>query len=391
MSSDANRMNPNQIVQAGLAALKQNKFQEAFSAFDTLINRGVVNASIWLAYGYACKGLGDGDKTAEAADKSIALEPRNPRAYILKADVYADTGDHRAAASFYLQALNLAPPPEQTPADLRPELERAQKRYLAVTEAVQNHLASLLDDDLAECGREGERVKTSLDYLTGKKQPYFQQPKKYFFPNLPHIEFYHAEDFSWVPMLEAATETIKEELKTAIDHDDRFEAYLAGSDVQPEMEHDLKDNRDWGAFYLWKNGEVVEENAALCPKTVEIMKKIPMPDIEGRGPNVLFSLLRPNTKIPPHHGFINTRLICHLPLVIPDKCGFRVGNDVREWEEGKVWLFDDTIEHEAWNNSDENRYILLFEVWRPELSETEKGLVTKILESLKNYSPEGEL
>jgi len=116
-----------------------------------------------------------------------------------------------------------------------------------------------------------------------------------------------------------------------------------------------------------------------------------MQQIKGSGPNVLFSRLRPKTKIPPHNGYVNTRFICHLPLIVPEGCGFRVGNDIRQWEEGKAWLFDDTIEHEAWNNSDENRYILLFEVWRPELNNTEIDLVTQILESIKLFTPESAL
>jgi aspartyl/asparaginyl beta-hydroxylase (cupin superfamily) len=79
---------------------------------------------------------------------------------------------------------------------------------------------------------------------------------------------------------------------------------------------------------------------------------------------------------------VNTRLICHLPLVVPGGCGFRVGNETREWVEGKAWAFDDTIEHEAWNSSDRTRVILLFEIWRPELTEAERGLVTSMFEAI---------
>ena len=68
---------------------------------------------------------------------------------------------------------------------------------------------------------------------------------------------------------------------------------------------------------------------------------------------------------------LNTRLICHLPLIVPPGCGFRVGNETREWEEGKLLIFDDTIEHEAWNESDQDRVVLIFDIWRPELSEAD--------------------
>ena len=73
---------------------------------------------------------------------------------------------------------------------------------------------------------------------------------------------------------------------------------------------------------------------------------------------------------------------CHLPLVVPPHCGFRVGNEVRAWEVGKLLIFDDTIEHEAWNNSAEDRIVLIFDIWRPELTEDERRAVTAIFEAI---------
>jgi len=71
----------------------------------------------------------------------------------------------------------------------------------------------------------------------------------------------------------------------------------------------------------------------------------------------MFSLLAPHTRIPSHYGDTNARLVGHLPLILPGNCRFRVGNEIREWRYGEAWLFDDTIEHEAWNDSDEVRVI----------------------------------
>ncbi len=79
-------------------------------------------------------------------------------------------------------------------------------------------------------------------------------------------------------------------------------------------------------------------------------------------------------------------MICHLPLIVPPGCGLRVGSETREWVEGKAWVFDDSIEHEAWNNSDQTRVILLFEAWRPELSAKERELVTAMFGAIDDYS-----
>lgn len=386
MQNSNHQDNADQRVQQGLLALQQNKPAEAREIFENLIEAGAVNASIWLAMAYACRDLGDTAALLEAVDKSLELEARNPRAYILRGDYFDAGGDYQAAASFYLKGLNLAPPAAQTPLDLKPELERAQQRYTAIIKGFEEFLLEHLGADIDEAGEEARRVQYSLDILTGKKQPYFQAPKTYFFPELANVEFADPADFDWIGEIEAATDDIREELTRVIAVDNEFEPYITGSDDRPESDpHGLIDNKDWSALYLWRGGQLIEKTATLFPKTVEVINKLPIPRIEGHSPNILFSLMRPGAKIPPHNGKINTRFICHLPLIIPPKCGFRVGNRTREWKEGKVWIFDDTIDHEAWNDSDQARYILLFEIWRPELTVVEQKLVGKIMRAIDSY------
>ena len=119
-----------------------------------------------------------------------------------------------------------------------------------------------------------------------------------------------------------------------------------------------------------------------------------MADLPGRSPAAMFSVLQPKTRIPPHSGVSNTRLVVHLALVIPPECGFRVGNETREWRPGEAWVFDDTLEHEAWNDSDRTRTVLIFDIWSPFLSETEKELVrrvTKAADAFNGGSPGRDL
>jgi aspartyl/asparaginyl beta-hydroxylase (cupin superfamily) len=92
----------------------------------------------------------------------------------------------------------------------------------------------------------------------------------------------------------------------------------------------------------------------------------------------MFSILQPRTRIPPHTGSSNIRTTIHLPLVVPPGCGFRVGAETREWVEGEAWAFDDTIEHEAWNDSDQVRAILILDGWNPFLTEAEREVSRKI-------------
>ena len=99
-----------------------------------------------------------------------------------------------------------------------------------------------------------------------------------------------------------------------------------------------------------------------------------MPD---RSPSAFFSILKPQTHIPAHTGVTNVRSIVHLPLIVPAGCSFRVGGETREWREGQAFAFDDTIEHEAWNDSDELRAVLIFDVWNPHLSIREQELIMR--------------
>ena len=121
------------------------------------------------------------------------------------------------------------------------------------------------------------------------------------------------------------------------------------------------------------------ENRARCPRTTELLERMPLLRLAGRGPNAMFSLLQPGTRIPPHTGVTNIRSTVHLPLIVPPGCGFRVGAETREWKPGTAWVFDDTIEHEAWNDSDKLRLILIFDIWNPLLSADEQRYYADVL------------
>ena len=135
----------------------------------------------------------------------------------------------------------------------------------------------------------------------------------------------------------------------------------------------------WGACFLWEYGEPNLPVLDACPETAKALAALPRNLIPGRAPSAFFSLLKPRTRIPPHTGVTNTRAIIHLPLIVPGGCGFRVGGETRAWREGEAFAFDDTIEHEAWNDSDHLRVVLIGDLWRPELSADERAAVSAII------------
>ncbi len=374
------------VARDGAQALQAGNAAEARRRFEQLASAGRANVQIWLLLAHSCRLLGDWAGTEAAADQVLEREAHNVRALILKGDARLAAHDDRGAVSFYGTAAKVSAQLGSLPPDLAAELERADRAAREINEGFRGQLMSYLAAAGFTDQSASPRFRESIHILLGEKQVYFQQPSAYFFPRLPQIQFYEREQFGWVEAVEAATGDMLAELEAALRQDAPFKPYMEARTDRPRNDfHGLLDNPAWSTLYLWENGKAVEENVARFPRTFAAMQDVPLPRITVRAPSILFSLLKPGARIAPHHGMINARLICHLPLIVPPGCGFRVGNEVREWEVGKMLIFDDTIEHEAWNDSGEDRVILIFDVWRPELSADERRAVTAIFEAIDSY------
>jgi beta-hydroxylase len=115
----------------------------------------------------------------------------------------------------------------------------------------------------------------------------------------------------------------------------------------------------WNVFGLYGFGRKLRANCGLCPETTALVEQIPGLTTAG------FSWLAPGAVIAPHVGYTSSVLRCHLALTVPEGCALRVGGETRSWQEGKTFVFDDTVEHEAWNRSAEARTVLLLDFLRP--------------------------
>lgn len=366
------------LVRDGADALRQGRPRDARELFERLTRTGRANAQIWLLLAAACRADDDLSGEESAVDKLLALEPRLLRAHLMKARCRENAADERGALSFYESALLLSSA-QTIPADLGAELGRAEA-WVAEHRALA---AGRREAALTALGHPREsrsaRFQRSVEILAGERQIFLQQPTGYYFPELPQIQFYDTARFDWVPAIEAATGSIRAELQTLLSRGtEGFRPYLQHQPDRPRSDDNrLLDNVDWSALFLAENGKTADEYVARCPATWEAVQAAPLPRIHN-SPTVMFSLLRAGARIAPHTGTHNARLICHLPLIVPDGCGFRVGNEIRQWQEGKLLIFDDTIEHEAWNESAEDRVVLIFDIWRPELSEREREEVAAL-------------
>ena len=334
----------------------------------------------------ACRLDGDLDGALAAVEAALGVHPRDFLALLMKASLLEAKGQHAKAAVAYGTALIQAPPLDQLDPPTRGAVEHArqiQARHLAMLEG---ELQRELDNShITGQSAEAKRMQSYVEHLLGKRKVYHSEPVLFYYPGLPSIEFHPRDRFPWLPEVEALTPVIQAELANVMADQDNagLEPYIQIPEGMPlDQWAELDRSRRWSAYHFWFYGEPFEAHRQQCPKTAAMLDRLPQPHIPKRSPAALFSILEPNTHIPPHNGASNTRLLCHLPLVLPPNCRFRVGNEIRQWQMGEAFVFDDTIEHEAWNDSDAIRIVLIFDVWNPLLSEAERDLVTRSMAAL---------
>ncbi|HUG45752.1 MAG TPA: aspartyl/asparaginyl beta-hydroxylase domain-containing protein [Sphingomicrobium sp.] len=314
------------------------------------------------------------------------------KAMLARGDDYAARGDVRAAVSFYQSALGSVRDPRLVDPQTLSQLQRAQAFVIERAREFQATLEQAVEQASPADPAAAIRLSHSLAMLKGERRIYHQSPSVFHYPYLAQRQFFERDEFDWVEDLEAATPAIREELLALLEEGVDFRPYVENDPNRPHRDfHGLNENKSWTALYLWRDSQIVEENARRCPETMAALDKVPLSAIGKRTPAVLFSRLEPGAHIPPHAGMLNCRLICHLPLVVPEGCWLRVGNETRQWEEGKLLIFDDSMEHEAKNPADKLRVILLFDIWRPEIGEEERSAISAIFEAIDRFQgvPEG--
>lgn len=372
----------------GLHAFRKGDMPSARVAFQRAVDTDGHECQQWVNLALACQGQNDEAGEEQAIKCALTVDPSDLLGLILRAGLLERQGKTHQAATAYGAVATVAPPMEQ----LNPELRPAVSHALAYQQKYQQDCAAFMDQFLDPHYKNlpGERLgrfRDSLDIMVGRKKRYESQSMMHHYPGLPAIEFFPREEFPWLDGFEAATNEIRDEFLAVLKSDAGFTPYITyANDMPLNQWAELNHSPNWSAFHLLKSGEPVQENAAQCPQTMQLLASAPQPDQPSRTPTAMFSLLKPKTHIPPHTGVSNVRLVTHLPLIVPEGCGFRVGNETREWVPGRAWVFDDTIEHEAWNDSDELRVVLIFDIWHPHLTPPERAMLTAMAAGMNAFA-----
>lgn len=381
------------LTQIGQAAFKQGDFLSAQGAFLRAASKDGKTARQWINVALASQQLKDEAAEEHALFQALSVDPCDLLALVLRGAMFERQGKANQAASAFGAAAAVAPEMSRLSPELRPAVAHAMNFLDQHNRALGEHIDACLASSFRNPSELGlERFRLSVDILLGRKRRFESQPMRYFMPELPAIDFFPRHHFPWLNEVEAATEAIREEFLAVAktDINSSFVPYIAyGADQPVAQWKELNHSPSWSALHLVKDGETVPENAARCPQTMSVWRKTPWPEQARRTPVAMFSVLKPHTRIPPHMGASNCRLVVHLPLIVPIGCSFRVGNSTRQWTPGEAWVFDDTIEHEAANDSGQPRVVFIFDTWHPLLSDAERQMITALNAALNSFGRDG--
>jgi aspartate beta-hydroxylase len=340
--------------------------------------------------GRACEALGDTSAALAADAAAVRAAPASPLARLYYAAGLERQGDRERAVLQFMRAMKEAQQAGHwldaatTPEPIRALVERAAA---TVRKSRRAALDRVLEPLVARYGASAlHRVAAATRIYLGEQTATYADPRQrptfFYVPGLPATAYLDPRVFAWAPDYEACHAGIRRELEALLpgtqgrervfDSEALEEENLRGSDVAPS----------WNGYYFYRHGVRREENCSACPVTAAALDALPLIRIRDHGPEVLFSVFTPGTHLLPHRGVTNARVVCHLPLIVPADCALKVGGELHEWREGRVVIFDDTYEHEAWNRSQQLRVVLIADVWNPHLSHAERAAITEVITAI---------
>lgn len=369
-----------QAIAQGQQALQARDHARAAELLRDAAASAPAQDMAWVPLANAELALGRNDAAEVAIDAELLLRPRAVGALLLKGYLREAASDARAASSFYRAAINQAALDGAVPPALSALHAHAGRYIGAANQQFEAYLLDAVGSDLSP------NMTEAIELLTGKRELYLQEPSVFYYPGLPQQRFYDPAEFPWLEPMLALVPQMQAELAAVLGEGAKgFDPYVHRKQHRPAPNTPLLDSQDWTAFHFWRDGLRDETNAARCPVTMEALSHAPLPQIPGRSPNAHWSRLLPGAHIAPHTGMLNTRLICHVPILTAPQCWLRVGSETRGWVDGVPLVFDDSIQHEAKNDGSQERVILLFEIWRPEIGAADREAIGRIFQAIGTY------
>jgi aspartate beta-hydroxylase len=377
----------------GLAALRDGDIDRALLMLKRAAAVDGGQALTHLHLGRAHAAAFELDSAAAAYSKALAREPKLHAARLHLAQLHEKRGDTMRAVMTYARALNDAQAEGRwlnastTPAALQDAVDHAQQFVRGQRLA---SFAELMEPFARQYGGAAlRRVEQAVRIHLHLEAPVFPDPRQkptfLFFPGLPATPYLDKGLIPEIEGLEARTHEIRAELMALLPGAAGRERVFHTGELEQANLRGLAEPPSWNGYYFFRHGERRADNCAACPITAAALDALPLARVRDHGPEVLYSVFSPGTHLLPHCGVTNTRVVGHLPLMIPDDCALRVGGEDHHWREGEVVVFDDTFEHEAWNRSDQTRAVMIFDLWNPFLSQPERAVLAELVVAMGEF------
>jgi len=382
----------------GLIALRRGQLPRAQQLLESAIESNPSHALSRHYLGRVHDAAGNTDGAISAHGTALELAPRMFIIRLHYAIALERAGQIEQASIQYFRASNDAQAQgrwlnaDTTAPALRPMVEHAVRMVKQTRKA---SFANMLEPLRQKFGADSlDRIEHGLRIYFRDEAPVYpdprQQPTFFYVPGLPPAAYLDRALFPWIERLEAQTDAIRQELLQLLPSAAGRERVFTTEAVEKENLRGLQSPPSWNGYYFYRHGERRADNCAACPLTASALEFLPLSHVRDHGPEVLFSVFTAGTHLLPHRGVTNTRLVGHLPLLVPRDCALNVGGEVHEWREGRAVVFDDTYEHEAWNRSDRTRVVLIFDIWNPHLTEAERGAVEMIVPAMGDFRKAAE-
>jgi len=376
-----------------LASLRLGQFHRARELLGRAVSVSPGHAASHHHLGRAAELMGDLAAARASYERATQLSAELPAARLHLAAVLEQLGEHHAALVQYARVMSDMQSQGKwvdvatTPPALVSLVAHAAQ---VVREGRRALFFGLIEPLAAEFGRRGlARVERMLRIHLLEERPVYpdprQQPTFLYFPDLPATPYFDRGLFPWIGDFEGLTAGMQAELRAVLTAGAGAEDVFGSAELAAQNLRNERGVPGWTGYYFYRHGERREANCAACPLTSEALERLPLSRVPAHGPEVLFSVFTPGTHLLPHRGVTNTRVVGHLPLVVPPDCALRVGGEDHAWQEGRVVVFDDTYEHEAWNRSDRVRVVLIFDLWNPHLSELERAAVSRLVVAMGEF------
>lgn len=358
-------------------AMARGDVRQAASLLEIAAQRAN-DASTLFRLATVRRSLGDFPGAVTAAEAAVELAPRHFLMAMLLGSLREMTGAKHAAERAYRAACAHAPLDLSLQPAIQKKLDSARQRVAAMDAWRTRLLEWQPEGELLGLDRDEERrVRQFRNNILENLDAGPLAPPIFLYPGIKSKAYFDPAQFRGIEEIARETDAVRDEFLALTESSlSEFAGRLTGLHAAA----DGKSAGKWSMIPLIRNGVVVDEFASRCPRTMALASGLDLPKLGLISPSLYFSLLEPKSRIAPHIGITNARLIAHWPLIVPDSCGFRVGGETRQWEVGTPLVFDDMTMHEAWNDSDRIRVVLIADLWRPELGPLERTAVADLMD-----------